>query len=306
MQFDFSKIKYSLAPMAGYTDAAFRALCFEYGADYSVTEFVSAESVIRDNWKVEELTYIPNYSKPTGIQIFGSNPESMAKAASILEKKAAVIDINMGCPAPKVTRNCGGAALLENPEIAKSIIDSVISAVKTPVTVKMRLGVNSAEKSIEFAKMVESCGVRMLCVHGRTLKQGYTGTADWAKIREIKSSLSIPVFGNGDVKNYSDSVRFFENTLCDGVSIGRGALGSPFVFQMLKKKEDFEPDFEMRKKAFFRYLELREKFSMRPSIGDIKGHALRFIQGISHATDLRLNISRAKTKEEIVEVFKEA
>lgn len=300
---DFSKIKYTLAPMAGYTDAAFRELCFEHGADYSVTEFVSAESVIRDNWKVEELTFIPSYSKPTGIQIFGSNLESMVKAAQILEKKAVVLDINMGCPAPKVTKNCGGAALLDKPEISKQIVEEIVSTIKTPVTVKMRLGVSSVEKSIQFAKMIESCGVKMICVHGRTLKQGYTGVADWDKIKEIKENLSIPVFGNGDVKSYSDSERFFLLTKCDAVSIGRGALGNPFVFDMLKKKQDLEVSFDERKKVFLRYLELRDKLKMRSSVGDVKAHALRFVQAVRNASNFRNLISVSNSIEEIKSIF---
>ncbi len=300
---DFSKIKYVLSPMAQFTDAAFRLLCKRYGADYVVTEFVSSEAVIRDNWRTDALTFISEEERPCGIQIFGSKPKVMAQAAQKLESKADVIDVNFGCPAQKVTKNCGGAAMLDKPELIKAVLDELVSTVKKPVTAKMRLGTKTKDRAVEIAKMIEKCGVHALAVHGRTLSEGYSGKADWDKIREIKAHLSIPVFGNGDVVNYSTAQSLFEKTHCNAVLIGRGALGNPFVFSQCKKEQDFEITSAMRVNAFFEYLSLVELLKIERSAGDIKAQAISFVKGMEGAPRIREEVCRAKTKEEIKEVF---
>src|SRR3989338_1759 len=300
---DFSNIRYILSPMASFTDAAFRLLCKRYGADYVVTEFVSAEAVVRDNWKTEEMTFISEEERPCAIQIFGPYPEVMVKAAQKLEKKADVIDVNFGCPAPKITKKCGGAALLDNPQTIKEILEELVSTIKKPVTAKMRLGTTTKENAVEIAKVIEKTGVKALAVHARTLRQGYAGQADWDKIKEIKQAISIPLFGNGDVVNYSSAKKMFEYTKCDAVLIGRGALGNPFVFSQCKKENDFEITPEMRIKAFQDYIKIVDEKNIRRNSGDIKGQALQFIKGIQGARKLRDKVCSAKTREEIVDIL---
>jgi len=298
---DFSKLKFGLAPMAGYTDAAFRSLCKEYGSDFGITELISAESIIRGNEQGFRIAQVSDYERPVGIQLFGSNSVSIAKAAQILEKNADWVDLNFGCPAPKVTKNMGGAALLSKPELIAEIVEEVSSTIKKPTTAKMRLGISNSIHAVEIAKIIERAGASALFVHARTLKQGYSGEPDWIKIAEIKKALSIPVFGNGNVCSYGDAKRMFEETKCDGVLIGRAALGNPSIFEACKKKKDFDVEWNMRKKAFLRYIELREKLKMRDSVGDLKAQAISFVQGVQYASELRLKISKSKTKQEIME-----
>src|SRR3989338_814648 len=193
--------------MAGYTDAAFRLLCKEHGAQLTVTELISAESIVRGNKQGFELAKTSDGEHPFGIQLFGSNPKSIANAAAILEKNADFIDLNFGCPAPKVTRNMGGAALLTKPELIAEIVRGIVATIKKPVTAKIRLGINDSNCAVQIAKLIERSGASALFVHARTLKQGYGGEPDWNKIAEIKKSVSIPVFGNGKVTSYADAER---------------------------------------------------------------------------------------------------
>lgn len=300
---DFSKLKFGLAPMAGYTDAAFRLLCKEYGADFGITELISAESMVRGNKQGFELAQTSDEERPIGIQLFGSNPKSIASAAAMLEKDADFIDLNFGCPAQKVIRGLGGAALLARPDRLKEIVDAVVSTIKKPVTAKMRLGINNADRAVEIAKIVERAGTSALFVHARTLKQGYSGEPDWSKIKEIKNALAIPVFGNGNVRSYADARKMLDSTNCDGVLIGRAALGNPLIFQACRKKQDFEACWDERRSTFMHYLELRKKLKMRESVGMIKGQAIVFTQGTKNARQLREKISKTKTIEEIISVF---
>ncbi|MFH2105758.1 MAG: tRNA dihydrouridine synthase DusB [Candidatus Micrarchaeota archaeon] len=300
---DFSKIKYILSPMASHTDAAFRWMCRRYGADYVVTEFVSAEAVVRENKKTQEMLFISDEERPCGIQIFGSKPSVMAKASHILEKKADVIDINLGCPAPKVLRGGGGASLLDKPKLINEIIGEIVSTIKKPVTAKMRLGIKTKDKAVEIAKLIEKSGASALAVHGRTLDQIYSGKADWNMIKQIKDALSIPVFGNGDVVDYSSAKRMFDETGCDAVMIGRAALGNPFIFKQCKQKKDFEVTPEMRLKAFDEYLKTVRELGIKRSVGDLKAQALCFIRGIPGATKLRSRVCMSKTEDEIKEIM---
>jgi len=306
MGLDFGRFRFVLAPMAGYTDAAFRLLCKEHGAQLTVTELISAESIVRGNKQGFELAFVSDDERKlgsSGIQLFGSNPKSIANAAAMLEKNADFIDLNFGCPAPKVTRNMGGAALLAKPELIAEIVETVSGSIKKPVTAKTRLGINDSDGAVQIAKTIERAGASALFVHARTLKQGYSGEPDWNKISEIKKSISIPVFGNGNVCSYADAERMLNTTNCDGVMIGRAALGNPYVFEMCRTKRDFEVTAEMRRAAFFRYIELREKLNMRESLGDVKAQAITFVQGVHGAAELRNRIGKAKEKEEIMVHF---
>lgn len=300
---DFSKLKFGLAPMAGYTDVAFRLLCHEQGADFGITELISAESIIRGNEQGFRIAQVCDEERPVGIQLFGSNPKSIAKAAQLLEANADFIDLNFGCPAQKVTRALGGAALLARPEKIKEIVESVATTLTKPTTAKMRLGTTNSNNAVEIAKLIERSGASALFVHARTLKQGYSGDADWSKIKEIKDALSIPVFGNGNIRSYADAEHMFEQTKCDGVLIGRAALGNPFIFKACKEKKDDYVTFKMRKQAFVRYLQLRTKLNLRESLGDLKAQAITFVQDVEGASSLRLKISQAKEIDEIIGCF---
>ncbi len=300
---DFKKLKFGIAPMAGHTDVAFRVLCHENGADFGITELISAESIIRGNEQGFRIAQVCDEERPIGIQLFGSNPKSIAKAAHILEKDADFIDLNFGCPAQKVTRALGGAALLARPEIIKEIVEAVSTTIKKPTTAKMRLGTTNSDHAVEIAKIIEKAGASALSVHARTLKQGYSGEPDWLKIAEIKSALSIPVFGNGNIRSYADAKRMFDTTGCNGVLIGRAALGNPSIFKACKSKKDEYVTFNMRKEAFLSYLKLRKKLNMRESLGDLKSQAITFVQDVHGAGSLRLKISQAKELSEIINCF---
>lgn len=289
--------------MAGYTDAAFRILCKEYGCQHTTTEFVSAEAVTRGGEKTRRLAKVFPEERPASIQIFGSEPEKMAKAAHILENQCDTIDLNFGCPAPKVTRSMGGGALLDHPGKIKEIIEEVVSTCKKPVTAKMRLGVKSKENSLKIAKIIEKCGVQRLTVHARTLQEGYTGKADWDAIAKIKKELGIPVIGNGDVKDWASAQKMLEQTKVDGIAVGRASLGNPMVFRCLVEEEDAPVTLEERIGSFMRYIELHKTLKLWESAGDVKAHALQFIRGFPDAAALRLRVSQAKTVEEITSVL---
>lgn len=223
-----------LAPMAGVTDAAFRELCQGFGAAYTVTEMVSAKAVEYGDKKTAKLADVSGDKRPIFLQIFGSEPATMALAAQRLQAEFSPdgIDINMGCPVPKIAGNGAGSALLKDPNLCGKIVSAVKKAVDIPVTVKMRLGWNrDSINAVEVAKICENSGADAICVHGRTREQMYTGTADWGAIRQVKEAVSVPVIGNGDVVDAQSACRLLEETGCDLIMVGRGALGNPWIFR---------------------------------------------------------------------------
>ena len=224
-----------LAPMAGIADRAFRELCINYGADYTVTEMVSAKGLTMGDKKSAELLTLGDIENPAGAQIFGDDPEIMAQAAiRCLDFKPRIIDINMGCPAPKIAMNGGGASLMKRPELAGEIVRAVSSAVSIPVTVKIRKGWDDESiNAVELAKICEKNGANAIVVHGRTRMQMYSGKVDYDVIADVKKAVDIPVIGNGDITDEQSATIMYEKTNCDGIMIGRGALGNPWLFRRL-------------------------------------------------------------------------
>ena len=231
---EFNSIAF-LAPMAGMADMAFRELCADYGAGYTVTEMVSSKGLTMGDKKSAMLLTLGERERKAGAQIFGDNPEIMAEAAvKCLEFKPDIIDINMGCPAPKVAMNGGGASLMKNPRLAGEIVKAVSQAVDIPVTVKIRKGWDdNSVNAVELAKILEKNGAAAIAVHGRTRMQMYSGEVDYDIIRRVKEAVDIPVIGNGDITDVQSAAIMLEKTGCDAIMIGRGALGNPWIFQQI-------------------------------------------------------------------------
>lgn len=222
----------ALAPMAGVADRAFRELCKQYGSAYSVSEMVSSKGVSYKSQKSTQLMEISDIERPCGVQLFGDDPATMAQAAiAAMQFRPEIIDINMGCPAPKISGNGCGSALMKTPERCGEIVKAVSNAVAVPVTVKIRKGWDDASvNAVEIAQICEANGAAAIAVHGRTRAQQYSGTADWSIIKQVKNAVKIPVIGNGDITTAEKACQMLEDTGCDMVMIGRGALGNPWIF----------------------------------------------------------------------------
>ena len=254
------------SPMAGCTDLAFRILAREYGMEFAFLEMVSSEALVRDSRKTADLLKTVEKDRPLGAQLVGCNADVMANAAEMIEGMGYdLLDLNLGCPVPKITSPGGGSALLKEPEKAKSIFQAVAKKIKKiPITVKMRLGFadGSGKEAAIIARHAEDAGFSAVAVHGRTREQRYTGVADWNAIRLVKDAVKIPVWGNGDVFSAEAALKMLETTGCDGVMVGRGALGNPWIYENIAAAMNgtatFSPCLEDLKKAALRHLELEE------------------------------------------------
>ncbi len=297
--------KFILAPMAGISDAAFRELCKEYGAALTVTELTSVEGIIRKEDSLIDVWDVQKDEFPS-IQLFGSDVDHIVEAARVIEPYASIIDFNLGCPAPHINAQQCGAALLMSPDKIRKIFTGIIRGVSVPVTAKIRAGIN--ENHIvykEIAKILEECGVSMITLHPRTVKQGYSGKADWSRIKELVEVVDIPVCGNGDVTTPEDAKRMIEETGCDYVMIGRAARGNPFIFQqcndLLNNGKYEEVTEKMQKEVWKRYLKKAVKYNI--SFSRIKNQAQNFSRGLKGARRIRERISSAKTINDLEKAF---
>jgi len=297
------------SPMAGCTDLAYRLLSRQYGMEFCFLEMVAAESLIRGNEGTEELMKTIPEDKPLGAQLMGCRAEAMGEAAAIVESLGySLLDLNLGCPAPKVAGKGSGSALLACPDKARDIFISVVKSVKKiPVTVKMRLGVadGSGQEAATIAKIAEDCGINAVTVHGRTRVQGYSGNADYHAIRKVKEAVKIPVIGNGDVLSGEDAKRMLEITGCDGVMIGRGGLGNPWIFKsvenVLNGKEPLpEASLEDKKEALLKHLDLElQHRDERTAAFHMRRIACWYFKNIPGVNEFRGKINTLKTAVEI-------
>ncbi len=297
-----------LAPMAGVTDLSFRRLCKEQGCGLVVTEMVSAKAILYKNRNTQELLRIRDEERPTAVQLFGSDAEIMGEIAGVVsEGKCDLIDVNMGCPVPKIVNNGEGSALLREPKKVEAILTAMVKKSKKPVTVKIRKGFNDASvNAVEIAKIAEGCGAAAVAVHGRTREQFYSGKADWEIIRQVKEAVKIPVIGNGDVYGAKEAKAMLDLTGCDGVMIGRGAKGNPWIFsQILHYLETGEvlpgPSVLEIKAMILRHGQLlSEDKGEFTAMREMRKHMAWYTAGLPHSAALRNEINLVETLEEMV------
>ncbi|MCK4729916.1 MAG: tRNA-dihydrouridine synthase family protein [Candidatus Aenigmarchaeota archaeon] len=273
-----------LAPLAGINDIAFRRICAEHGASLVYTGMVNANALVRGNKATKKLAQTCDEERPVGIQIFGSNPETLVKAAKLVQDQVDIIDINMGCPDKNVIKQGAGSALLRRPKKIGELVSSVKKAIHVPLTVKIRSGIEkfSIEDTLKIAKIIETNGADALILHSRTAKQGGSGIVDWNIIKAVKEHLSIPVIGNGGVKTLSDAKLMMKDTGCDGVMIGTAAMGNPFIFEKTNEKRTYEEI----KETFYRYLEYAKHYEIE-NIFYLRMQAQLFFKGFRSAASLR-------------------
>ena len=292
-----------LAPMAGVTDLPFRLLCREQGAGCVVTEMVSAKAILYNNRNTKKLMQIHPQERPAAIQLFGSDPDIMAQiAARIEDGPYDFIDVNMGCPVPKVVNNGEGSALMKNPKQAEKVLSAMVKAVKKPVTVKFRKGFNDTSvNAVEFAKMAEGSGVAAVAVHGRTREQYYSGKADWDIIRQVKEAVKIPVIGNGDIFTPQDAGRMMEETGCDGIMVARGAKGNPWIFRRINHYLDTGeilpgPSIEEIQAMILRHGHMLAAYKgEQTAMREMRGHVAWYTKGMPHSAALRNEINQVET-----------
>ena len=318
-----------LAPMAGATDHAFRTVCKSFGAEYLVSEMVCAKALCYEQKIKKSITASPSKTAPLAairegelpmaVQIFGSEPSFMAEAAKMIAENSyrgttslfapTAIDINMGCPVPKVVSNGEGSALLKNPDLASEIVEAVVKAVDIPVTVKIRIGWDkNSINAVEMAKRLEAAGAALVCVHGRTREQQYAPYADWTQIAAVKKAVNIPVIGNGDIFTPDDALKMINETECDGIMIGRGALGNPWIFENTVNLFEGRPTREISQNEVIdvalSHLRLMiEDKGERAGVAESRKHLGWYMKGLRGAAELRNRINTAATLEELTELL---
>ena len=304
----------ALAPMAGVTDAAFREICREQGAAMTYTEMVSAKALVYGDQKTKQLLYIPEHDHPVAAQIFGHEPEVMAEAAKIAidVSGADILDINMGCPVGKVIKSGDGSALMKTPELAEEIISAVASAVSVPVTVKFRKGWDSGSvNAVDFAKMCQRAGASAIAVHGRTRVQMYAGRADWDIIRDVKQAVTIPVWANGDVFSGEDAVHILRYTGADGVMIGRGSFGDPWLFARANAALNGQPEPELppipqRMETARRQIQTAAEYKgERLACIEARKHLAWYLKGVPHGAYYKQKLMATESFHDLELVIRE-
>ena len=301
-----------LAPMAGVTDLPFRLLCKEQGAGLLCMEMVSAKAILYKNRNTQELLEIDPRENPVSLQLFGSEPDIMAQIAHEIENRPYdILDINMGCPVPKIVNNGEGSALMKNPKLAGEIIEKMVKATHKPVTVKIRKGFDEAHvNAVEMAKIAEAAGAAAVAVHGRTREQFYSGKADWNIIRQVKEAVSIPVIGNGDLLTAEDVIAMYEQTGCDGFMIARGAQGNPWIFKQILHyfetgQQMEKPTFEEMTEMMLRHTRLMLEFKGEyTGIREIRKHGAWYTAGYPNSARLRVLINEVETYEQLEKLLK--
>lgn len=311
------KNKVVLAPMAGISNPSYIKLVEEFGLGFAITELISSEAISRKNTKtIDMLNGIEDLNIPVAVQIFGSNPERMAESAKYLcnnFKKISIIDINMGCPVPKVAlRSESGSALLKNPNKVYDIVKSVVDAVNVPVTVKIRSGWdNNNINAVEIAKIIEKAGASAISIHPRTRAQGYSGAADWNIIKQVKENISIPVIGNGDINSCYDAKKILDETHCDAVMIGRACIGNPWIIKecvdylesgIKPKKITLKEKIEMIKKHLDYLIKYKPE---RVAVLEMRMHISKYLKGENGIAGINVLINKATTKDEIINILDE-
>ena len=306
--------KVFLAPMAGVSDPALRIMCKKMGAGLVVTELTSVNAIVAKHEQLEsqsknitEFIEFSQKERPLSVQLFGSDITALEKAAKIVEPHFDMIDYNMGCPAPHITKQMAGGALLQNADLTRQIFRTLVNSVKKPISLKMRIGVTEENNSLflDIAKIAEQEGIGMMTLHPRTVSQGYSGHADWDMIKKLKQNASVPVVGNGDITSPEIAKKVLDYTECDYLMIGRGAMGNPFIFEQINdylesgvyKKYTLTDRLE----AFVTYLELTEKYHIR--FANIKQQAIRFTKGTVGGGQLRNRLSAATNTDDLKELL---
>lgn len=294
-----------LAPMAGLTDLPFRLVCEKYKPGLVVTEMVSSKALYYNDEKTKQLLKMDGEKRPVSAQIFGSDIESMTYAANYVSKIANIVDINMGCPAPKVVKNGDGSKLLLNLDKVYEIVKAVVRSSSVPVTVKIRKGWDSEHiVAVEAAKAIERAGASAIAVHGRTRAEYYTGIADWDIIKKVKENVNIPVIGNGDIKSPEDAKKIFEQTNCDGIMIGRATLGKPWILEQIRTYLENGTIRQISNKEILGTilnhieLEVKEKGEYT-GIREMRKHICYYLKSLPNASTVRDKINHLESKEEV-------
>lgn len=302
---------YILGPMAGVTDLPFRLLCKEQGAGLLCTEMVSAKAILYNNKNTESLLEIHPDEFPVSLQLFGSDPKIVSEMAKRIEERPfSILDINMGCPVPKVVRNGEGSALMKNPKLVYELVSAVVKAIEKPVTVKIRKGFDDEHvNAVEIAKIIEEAGAAAVAVHGRTREQYYSGKADWDIIRQVKEAVSIPVIGNGDVTSGEKAIQMREYTGCDGVMIARGAQGNPWIFSELLAYEENgtlppRPSVDEVREMMLRHARLQLEYKGDfCGIREMRKHVAWYTKGLHGAARLRDKVNEVESYEELEKIL---